>query len=157
MLEVKISDKLKEVCPSMTLGCLHANVKVEKSNKELLTEIDSYCNELESKMNLEDIVTLPRIKDCREVYKKLGKAPSKYRVSSEALMRRILQKKGLYRINNIVDINNLISLKSNFSLGSYNVKNLEFPICLTVVEEGQKYKGIGKDSVNIEKIGRAHV
>jgi DNA/RNA-binding domain of Phe-tRNA-synthetase-like protein len=35
-----------------------------------------------------------------------------------------LQGKGVYKINNIVDINNLISLKSKFPVGSYNIKNL---------------------------------
>lgn len=93
MIQVKISDKIKEVCPNITLGCIQASVKVKGSSEDLLKEIDEYCEELTKKMSLEDIASLPRIKDAREVYKKLGKAPSKYRVSSEALMRRILQKK----------------------------------------------------------------
>lgn len=152
MLEMKISDKLKEVCPQMTLGCIQANVKIKTSSEELLEEIEKYSESLIEKITLEDVASLDRIKDAREVYKKLGKAPSKYRVSSEALMRRILQKKGLYKINNIVEINNLISIKSVFSVGSYNVKNIKAPICLTVGEEGQKYKGIGKDLVNIENL-----
>ena len=149
MIEIRISEKIKEVCPQTTLGCIQASVKVESSSKELLEEIDKYAKELSKKISLEDIASLPRIHDSREVYKKLGKAPSKYRVSSEALMRRILQNKGLYKINNIVEINNLVSLKSDFSVGSYNVKNIKSPICLTVGEEGQKYKGIGKDFINI--------
>ena len=103
-------------------------------------------------MILEDVASLPKIHDSREVYKKLGKAPSKYRVLSEALLRRILQKKGIYKINNIVEINNIISIKSHFSVGSYNVKNIKSPISLTVGEEGQKYKGIGKDLINIENL-----
>lgn len=152
MIEVKISDELKEVCSSITLGCIQASVKVESSSESLLKEINKYCEELTEKISLEDIASLPRIKDAREVYKKLGKAPSKYRVSSEALMRRILQKKGLYKINNIVEINNLISLKSDFSVGSYNVENIQSPICLTIGEEGQKYKGIGKELINIESL-----
>ena len=149
MIEVKISDKIKEVCPNVILGCIQANVKVEASSESLLKEIDEYCEDINKKISLEDIASLTRIKDAREVYKKLGKAPSKYRVSSEALMRRILQKKGIYKINNIVEINNLISLKSNFAVGSYNVENIQSPICLTVGEEGEKYKGIGKDLINI--------
>lgn len=149
MIEVKISDKIKEVCPNVILGCIQANVKVEASSESLLKEIDDYCEDIIKKISLEDIASLTRIKDAREVYKKLGKAPSKYRVSSEALMRRILQKKGIYKINNIVEINNLISLKSNFAVGSYNVENIQSPICLTVGEEGEKYKGIGKDLINI--------
>lgn len=152
MIEVKISDKIKEVCPNITLGCIQASVKVKGSSEDLLKEIDEYCEELTKKMSLEDIASLPRIKDAREVYKKLGKAPSKYRVSSEALMRRALQKKGIYKINNIVEINNLISLKSDFSVGSYNVENIQSPICLTVGEEGEKYKGIGKELINIENL-----
>lgn len=152
MIEVKISEKIKEVCPNIVLGCIKASVKVESSSESLLKEINEYCENLTNKISLEDIANLPRIKDARDVYKKLGKAPSKYRVSSEALMRRILQKKGIYKINNIVDINNLISLKSNFSVGSYNVKNIQSPIYLTVGEEGEKYKGIGKDLINIENL-----
>lgn len=152
MIDVKISDKLKQACPNFTLGCIEANVKVESSSEELLKEINDYCNELNEKISLENIASLPRIKDAREVYKKLGKAPSKYRVSSEALMRRILQKKGIYKINNIVEINNLISLKSGFSVGSYNIKNIQAPIVLKVGEEGEKYKGIGKELINIEKL-----
>lgn len=152
MIEIKISDKLKKVCPQMTLGCIQANVNVKTSSEDLLKEIETYSEKISEKISLEEIASLDRIKDAREVYKKLGKAPSKYRVSSEALLRRILQKKGLYKINNIVEINNLISIKSDFSLGSYNVKNIESQICLTVGEEGQKYKGIGKELVNIENL-----
>lgn len=152
MLEIKISDKLKEVCSQMTLGCIQANVKVKTSSEELIEEIEKYSESLIEKITLEDVASLDRIEDAREVYKRLGKAPSKYRVSSEALIRRILQKKGLYKINNVVEINNLISIKSVFSVGSYNLKNIKSPICLTVGEEGQKYKGIGKDLVNIENL-----
>lgn len=151
MLDITISDKIKEVCPLTTLGCIRASVKVESSNDELLKQLDIYSNNLK-KIKLEDIPSLNRIKDAREVYKNLGKSPSKYRVSSEALMRRILQGKDLYKINNIVEINNLISLESYFSVGSYNIENISFPVVLTVGEEGEKYKGIGKESVNIASL-----
>ena len=82
MIDVKISDKLKKACPNFTLGCIEANVKVESSSEELVKEINKCCDELNEKISLENISSLPRIKDAREVYKKLGKAPSKYRISS---------------------------------------------------------------------------
>ena len=146
MIQAKISEDIKSVCPNATLGCIQAKVKVKNSDKELLEELDKCAKELEA------VASLPEIHDSREVYKKLGKAPSKYRVSSEALIRRILQGKGLYHINNIVEINNIISIKSHFSVGSYNVKNIESPICLNVGQEGQSYKGIGKAEVNIANL-----
>lgn len=152
MIQVKISEDIKAICPNATLGCIQAKVKVKNSDKELLEELDKWAKELENNLKLEDVASLPEIHDSREVYKKLGKAPSKYRVSSEALIRRILQGKGLYHINNIVEINNIISIKSHFSVGSYNAKNIESPIYLNVGQEGESYKGIGKASVNIANL-----
>jgi DNA/RNA-binding domain of Phe-tRNA-synthetase-like protein len=103
-------------------------------------------------MHIEELASLPMIRDGREVYKKLGKAPSKYRLSSEALIRRVLQGKGVYKVNNIVDINNLISLKSKFPVRSYDIKNVQSPICLMIGKEGEQYKGIGKGYISIENL-----
>ena len=57
---------------------------------------------------------IPNIKESRAAYKAFGKDPSRYRVSSEALIRRIGQGKGLYEVNTVVDVNNLISIESGF-------------------------------------------
>lgn len=152
MIEIIIGEELQKVCPEMTLGCIQAHVKVESSSNDLWQEINSCCDGLKSEIRIEDLASLLRIKDGREVYKKLGKVPSKYRLSSEALIRRILQGKGVYKINNIVEINNLISLKSKFPIGSYNIANLYSPISLVIGKEGQQYKGIGKEFINIENL-----
>lgn len=149
MIDILICQELKKVCPEMTLGCIHAHVTVESSGNDLWTEINNYCDVLKEGMHIEELASLARIKDGRELYKKLGKVPSKYRLSSEALIRRVLQRKGVYKVNNIVDINNLISLKSKFPVGSYNIKNLNSPVTLIVGKEGEQYKGIGKELINI--------
>lgn len=152
MLDIEICQQLKMVCPAITIGCIKAQVQVKDGNSELWQDIDKYCDILRKEMKLEEIVDLARIRDGREVYKKLGKAPSKYRLSSEALLRRVLQGKGVYKVNNVVDINNFISLKSKFSVGSYNVKNLHEPLSLMVGKIGEQYKGIGKETINIENL-----
>ncbi|MDF2884572.1 MAG: hypothetical protein K0R54_5139 [Clostridiaceae bacterium] len=152
MVDVMICEELKKICPEMTLGCIQTHVDVESSSDSLWKEINDYCEVLKKEIHIEDLASLPRIKDGREIYKKLGKVPSKYRLSSEALIRRILQGKGVYKINNIVDINNLISLKSKFPVGSYNIKNLHSPISLMIGKEGEQYKGIGKGNISIENL-----
>lgn len=152
MLDIVICQELKIVCPEIALGCIQAQVQVESSSDELWKEINNYCDVLRKEVQLEEIAALSNIQDGRKVYKKLGKAPSKYRLSSEALLRRVLQGKGVYKVNNIVDINNLISLKSMFPVGSYNVKNLHSPISLTVGKTGEQYKGIGKELISIENL-----
>jgi DNA/RNA-binding domain of Phe-tRNA-synthetase-like protein len=152
MVDVIICEELKKICPKITLGCIQAHVDVESSSDSLWKEINDYCEVLKKEIHIEELASLPRIKEGREIYKKLGKVPSKYRVSSEALIRRILQGKGVYKINNIVDINNLISLKSKFSVGSYNIENLHNPISLMIGKKNEQYKGIGKGHINIENI-----
>ena len=64
--------------------------------------------------------------------------------------RRILQGKGLYQINNVVDTGNLISIKTGYSLGAYDVEKLEGDILWTATGVGVHYQGIGKEAVNIE-------
>lgn len=152
MVNVIICEELKKICPKMTLGCIQAHVDVENSSDSLWKEINDYCEVLKKEIHIEELASLPRIKEGREIYKKLGKVPSKYRLSSEALIRRILQGKGVYKINNIVDINNLISLKSKFPIGSYNIENLHNPISLMIGKKDGQYKGIGKGQINIENL-----
>ncbi|MCF8231187.1 MAG: hypothetical protein K9J27_03280 [Bacteroidales bacterium] len=71
---------------------------------------------LSGSRTIEDIASLQPVKDTRQAYKALGKKPARYRVSSEALHRRIIQGKGLYFINNVVDITNLVSIRSGYGI-----------------------------------------
>ncbi|WP_294403504.1 B3/4 domain-containing protein [uncultured Clostridium sp.] len=152
MINLKISDEIREACPEIRMGLIKAEVKVSSSCETLLSEIDEYSTVLNNELKLEELSSYTEIKDGREVYKKLGKSPSKYRLSSEALIRRILQGKGLYRVNNIVDINNLISIKSKFPVGSYDIGNIKGDVLLCRAGDGKKYKGIGKEILNIEHL-----
>ena len=52
----------------------------------------------------------------------------------------------------MVDTNNLISLETGFSVGSYDLKNVKGNIVLRKGAEGETYKGIGKDDINIENL-----
>ena len=152
MFDFIIREEVKEKCPNVVLGLIEADVTVSDSCDELIKEMDICCDEEKDKIRLEELASCREIKDGREAYKSLGKSPSKYRLSSEALLRRVLQCKGLYRVNNIVDINNIISLKSKFPVGSYDLSNITAPVYLNRAEESATYKGIGKDYLNIEHL-----
>mgnify|MGYP000517888873 CR=1 FL=1 len=92
------------------------------------------------------------MKESRAAYKAFGKDPSRYRVSSEALIRRIGQGKGLYEVNTVVDVNNLISIESGFSVGSYDVSQISEELVFRIGQKGETYKGIGKDEIKIEAL-----
>lgn len=60
----------------------------------------------------------------RAAYKAFGRNPGRYRVSSEALLRRVRRGDELYHVNSVVDVNNLISVESGLSVGSYDLEQL---------------------------------
>jgi DNA/RNA-binding domain of Phe-tRNA-synthetase-like protein len=72
--------------------------------------------------------------------------PTRYRPSSEALLRRVVQGKGLYRISNVVDVCNLCSIETGWPFGLYDRAQLVPPIVMRLGEAGESYEGIGKQT-----------
>ena len=152
MIPVSIHAEIKRAVPALALGCVSATVKVEKLNERLWTEINRLLVHLFADFKPDHINSIPQIAAMRAAYKALGKDPSRYRGSAEALLRRVLSGKGLYQINNVVDINNLVSLESLQPLGSYDLDRISRDIELRIGGAGETYKGIGKDMINIESL-----
>lgn len=146
-----IDETMKSLWPATRVGCFQYKVQVEKKNEELW----KYLKKEIFKKTRDDIFDygineIPNVKESRMAYKAFGKDPSRYRVSSEALIRRIGQGKGLYEVNTVVDANNLISIASGFSVGSYDASKIEESLVFRVGKPEETYKGIGKDDINIE-------
>lgn len=152
MVSIKIDDILKNKCELVSIGSIEAIIEVGDGNEELWEKINLKCNEIRNIYKQGDIVSIKNIADSRQAYKKLGKDPSRYRLSSEALLKRIVKGNDLYKVNNIVDINNLVSLYSCYSVGSYDVNNIDECINFTFGAPGEKYNGIGKGDVNLENL-----
>ena len=153
MQTFSIAEELFDVCPDAKLGCIFFTATVEKKNNSLWTFIESYIRQsVAPNLTMEAILQAQHIRDSRALYKSLGKEPNRYRISSEALLLRILKGKGLYQINNIVDINNLISLKTLYSVGSYDLDRLGENIVFRIGQPGEFFKGIGKDVINVEHL-----
>ncbi|MBU1167348.1 hypothetical protein KKC60_02985, partial [Patescibacteria group bacterium] len=144
-----ISEKLKKACPELALGVIQAQVKVGPGSKALWKKIKAEVAATKKGHSLEGLSGLPEIEAVRKTYRALGKEPGRYRGSAEALIRRIIQGKGLYKVNGPVDINNLVSVTTRHPVGTYNLAAIEGPIVFGVGEPGESYKGIGKETINI--------
>lgn len=146
-----IDKDMKEKWPQTRVGCFQYRVTVEKKNENLWKYLkkDIFKKKKDTIFDY-GVNEIPNIKESRMAYKAFGKDPSRYRVSSEALVRRIGQGKGLYEVNTVVDVNNLISIESGFSVGSYDTAKIGDELVFRVGREGETYKGIGKDEVKID-------
>ncbi len=151
--ELRIDEEMKKLWPATRVGCLQYRVKVEKKNEELWEYLKKdIFRKTKDEIFDYGVNEIPNIKESRAAYRAFGKDPSRYRVSSEALIRRIGQGKGLYEVNTVVDVNNLISIESGFSAGSYDVEKLGDRLVFRIGKKGETYQGIGKDEVNIEAL-----
>ena len=85
----------------------------------------------------------------RALYRRFGVDPTRHRPSSEALLRRVQRGKGLPRINSVVDIANVVSLRLQVPVGLYDLALVEGRLELRLGLDGESYPGIGKETVNV--------
>lgn len=90
------------------------------------------------------------LKPARQMYASVGIDPTKTRPSSEALLRRILHGRELYRVNSVVDCFNLLALKFFVPVGLYDAATLRGDIVFRLGREGESYTGIGKEKIRLE-------
>ena len=150
---VVIDKKLFEVYSEIRLGLLHFHADVKKSDESFWNHMDNeVLPKVRASIEGKDWSEIPGIKGSRAAYKAFGRNPGRYRVSSEALLRRVRRGDELYRINSVVDVNNLISVQSGLSVGSYNLEQIHGTITLRKAEKGEGYNGIGKDFIDLENM-----
>lgn len=93
---------------------------------------------------------IPALAEARTLYRSFGMDPSRHRPSSEALLRRVLQGKSLYRINNVVDACNLASLQFALPIGMYDLALVRGDVTLRTGTAGEEYAGIRKGTVHLD-------
>lgn len=151
MIDLEIAPSLKERLPSLAVGALSARVRVTEHDPALWQEIERVAGRYAG-LTMDQVRQFPPVRAMREAYRLLGNDPTRYRGSSEALLRRLVQGKGLYQVNTLVDINNLISLESQHPAGTFDLKGVEPPVVFRRGEPGESYTGIGRGSINLAGI-----
>jgi len=151
MLQISIDDRFARAVPDFALGLLEADsIRVTAHDAGLWQEIEARISEIVRTLSVGDVAAFPPVAGLRKAYRALGKDPTRYRGSQEALLRRVLKGKGLYRVNTAVDINNLISLESFHSVGAFDAARIGGPVVIRAGEPGETYHGIGRDLLNVE-------
>jgi DNA/RNA-binding domain of Phe-tRNA-synthetase-like protein len=150
MTEIILTDELKAKVPQIRLYCIECSVESAETHPLLWDQLVEKCAEISLRLKLEDISLLPAIKASRTAYKACGKDPARYRLSAEALHRRVVKGESLYRIGNIVDIINLVSITSGFSIGGYDAGKIRGTIRFGIGAKDEAYAGIGRGELNIE-------
>jgi DNA/RNA-binding domain of Phe-tRNA-synthetase-like protein len=145
-----IDPELKTKCPRIALGLVTARVVTSESTAALLEEMKAREAEVLKLPEPRAVLESSKILATRSGYKALGKDPSRYRGSAEALLRRIISGKSFPQINAVVDIINLVSVESRVPIGLYDLARVQGDIIFRAGRTGETYKGIGKYELNLE-------
>jgi len=148
-MNIEFSQIIQQKIPGLKLGLLEVkNAEIKKKS----ALVDEQYIQLEDFIKNKFADNLPSsdevVSVVRRMYRKIGWEPTKYRPSSEAMIRRFLKDKGLYHINNFVDLGNVVSTKYHLPMGLYDLDKIDGNIIIDVGREDESYQGISKELIH---------
>ena len=150
MYNITVSEEIRAKWPQYRGIAVYATVKNSAYSEGLWNEINRFTDQLRATETTESIKQQPAIVATREAYRACGKDPSRYRPSAEALRRRLLRGLELYRIDTLVDLINLVSLHTGYSIGGFDAdKIVGTDLCLGIGRGDEPFEGIGRGPLNI--------
>lgn len=146
-LTLEMDDALRGI---VTLGWLEADgLSGEPLGDAFAAERDDSIRALMRRYAGRQAADIPGVAETRGMFHRLGVDPTKSRPASEALLRRVLQGKGLPEIHPAVDVCNLASLEHQLPLGLYDRRHLKGAVTARIGRPGEGYEGIRKGRVNV--------
>ncbi|MGC9135437.1 B3/B4 domain-containing protein [Caldivirga sp.] len=151
-MRIFIHSSLSDLELSMAVG-----VVVGVNNRVNPPELSKIINDVEANvkgsMSIESLKDDELIRLYRNFYWRLGIDPTKQRPAQEALIRRILKGDGLPRINPLVDIGNVASVKYKVPIGLYDLRRIgqvEY-IVLRRAADGELFTPLGSPKMELSR------
>ena len=150
-MQIQLDEQLKTRIAGVTFGMVTIQgVTVRERDERLWKQIEILSQRLAREFSLDRLSENKQIAAVRGLQKSLGFDPTRYRPSSESLLRRVLKGQGLYQINTAVDVNNLCSLEFLLPMCSYDLRNVEGQVRVRMGKAGEEYPGIGRQVFQAE-------
>jgi len=151
MKKVRIDEKLKQKVPGYCLAVMSFEMSILPTDDTIKAEVLTIEKQERSALTLETLLKQPRILEARQGYKALGKDPSRYRLATESLLRRIIKGNGLYYVCNAVDIGNILSVKTRRSVAVLDEEEIQGDIIIRI-GRNEPFEGMGRGKLNVEHI-----
>ncbi len=149
-MKIEISPEIRKVCTNLKLAIISCEVNNSATSAGLWQEMETEIQQIKATFRIEEINKRPEIAATRQAYKALGKDPNRYRPSAEALCRRIVREIEIYKVSTLVDIINLVSIRSGFSIGGFDSTKIQGDVLLRVGTAEDEFEAIGRGLLNVE-------
>lgn len=120
-----------------------ALLESQPSHSEALLEVSrEVAGRVRGNLELETLSTHPTVAALRKLFRAAGCDPTRYRPSSEALLRRLLKGEELPTINPLVDLNNCLSASLAVPCCVMAEEKLSPPFVFRVGRPGESYESL---------------
>lgn len=122
-------------------------VQVSASNEQFDALEAKVVENVRKEFTLKSVKEHPLVRLYRDFFwQHLQIDPTKIRPAAEALLRRVLAGKQLYRINNVVDAYYLAALRTQLSFSIFDQNVIKPPLRIRYAKTNESFLGIGMDA-----------
>lgn len=155
-MKITISNELLMLIPEFDVIAYEITFADEydvlAKNNAVDQELQALSLKLQQEYSYEDVCQISKLKYTRDGYKKLGKDPSHTRPAPEALLRRILKNQNLYRLGDVIDLGNILSLETLRSVCVVDASKLVGDIVITKGIKEESFFGINRGIINADNL-----
>lgn len=142
-MEITIATEVTNLIPHFKLGFIqYHDICVSESPQMVKGRLQLFQESIFFELDDKKVVDFSGIQEWRQIFKKTGKDPNRYRHSAEALYRRVQNQKYLMPIHSAIDLNNFFSLQYQIPIGVYDSDKLAGPISIRLGQEEEEYLGL---------------
>ena len=151
-----IKSDIKELIPEFSVIAYEIEFNDDFNALTKSEIVDKYLEKLSidlpNKYNYDEITKIPKLKITRDGYKKMGKDPSHTRPACEALLRRIVKGNNLYRLGDVIDVGNILSVETLRSVCVVDFDKLIGDLVIRLGKTEDIYEGINRGLINVTNI-----
>jgi len=152
-LEIKLSSEILEQIPGFKIGVIeYRNIMVGDSTQMLKGRLRLFQESIYFDLEKNNVTSLPGIQEWRNIFKKTGKDPNRYRHSAESLFRRVQKQNYLSSVQSAIDINNFFSLQYQVPIGIYDIDLIQGSIEIRIGKAGEEYIGLNGRKNSLERL-----
>ena len=124
----------------------HTHPEFEKLKAQTLAQVTT-------DLSFEVIQTDPILSGFRALHDAIGRSNRKNVASPESLLKLVLQTGGLPQVNLLVDIYNLVSVKTRLSLGAHDLSAISGNVQLRLTDGNETFWPMGSDKPKVVSPG----
>lgn len=142
-MKISIEPSLFQVEDQLKIGINHYTKFITSESPQMIKgRMQLFQEHLFFDLEEKELSSVKGVKEWRELWKKFGADPGRYRPSIEALLRRIRKQNYLSSVNSVIDLNTFFSLEYEIPVGIYDASLLKGDIQILLGNKDTSYIGL---------------